>query len=155
VIADTSSSELKPHGLGRRPAHVTAERQEANGAHWLEASHDGWKKGFGAIHHRRLYLSETGEDIRGEDFIDAAQGQAFAIRFHLHPSVTANIQQDGEGVLLRLASGGWRLRAEGAVLSLEESVYLGGPEPRRSEQVVLTGHADGPQHVKWAITRLG
>jgi uncharacterized heparinase superfamily protein len=155
VIADTSSSELKPQGLGRRPAHVTAERQEANGAHWLEASHDGWKKGFGAIHHRRLYLSETGEDIRGEDFIDAAQGQAFAIRFHLHPSVTANIQQDGEAVLLRLASGGWRLRAEGAALSLEESIYLGGPEPRRAEQVVLTGRADGPQHVKWAITRMG
>jgi len=155
VIADTSSSELKPSGLGRRPAHVTAERQEANGAHWLEASHDGWKKGFGAIHHRRLYLSETGEDIRGEDFIEATQGQGFAIRFHLHPSVTASVQQDGEGVLLRLASGGWRLRAEGAALSLEESIYLAGPEPRRAEQVVLTGRADGPQHVKWAITRVG
>jgi uncharacterized heparinase superfamily protein len=155
VIADTSSSELKPQGLGRRPGHVTAERQEANGAHWLEASHDGWKKGFGAIHHRRLYVSETGEDIRGEDVVEAARGQAFAIRFHVHPSVTASMQQGGEGVLLRLASGGWRLRAEGAALSLEESIYLAGPEPRRAEQVVLTGRADGPQHVKWAITRVG
>jgi uncharacterized heparinase superfamily protein len=155
VIADTSSSELKPQGLGRRPSHVAAKREEANGAHWLDASHDGWKRGFGAIHHRLLYLSETGEDIGGEDFIVAAQGQAFAIRFHLHPSVTASMQQGGEGVLLRLASGGWRLRAEGAALSLEESVYLGGPEPRRSEQVVLTGRADGPQHVKWGISRVG
>jgi uncharacterized heparinase superfamily protein len=155
TIADTSSAELRPAGLGRRPAHVAAERHEANGAHWLEASHDGWKKGFGAIHRRSLYLAESGEDIRGEDLIEAAQGQAFAIRFHLHPLVTASMQQDGEAVLLRVASGGWRLRAEGAALSLEESIYLGGPEPRRSEQVVLTGRADGPQHVKWAITRLG
>jgi uncharacterized heparinase superfamily protein len=155
IIADTSSSELKPAGLGRRPAHVTAERQEANGAHWLEASHDGWKKGFGAIHRRRLYMAESGEDIRGEDMVEAAQGQPYAIRFHLHPTVTANVQQDGEGVLLRIPSAGWRLRAEGALLSLEESIYLGGPEPRRTEQVVLTGKADGAQHVKWAITKVG
>jgi uncharacterized heparinase superfamily protein len=155
VIADTSSSELKPIGLGRRPEEVTVERNEANGAHWLEASHDGWKKPFGAIHRRRLYLAESGGDIRGEDVIEAAVPQPFTIRFHLHPAVIAGMVQDGEGALLRLPSGGWRLRAEGAKMTLEESIYLGGPEPRRSEQVVLTGLADGPQHVKWAITKVG
>jgi uncharacterized heparinase superfamily protein len=154
VIADTSSSELKSGGLGRRP-EVSVERQEANGAHWLEASHDGWKKPFGAIHRRRLYLAESGEDIRGEDVIEAVMPQPYVIRFHLHPAVIASLQQDGEAVLLRLPSGGWRLRAEGAKVSLEESVYLGGAETRRSEQVVLTGPQDGPQHVKWAITKVG
>jgi uncharacterized heparinase superfamily protein len=157
VIADTSSSELRQDGLGRRPEHVTAERQEANGAHWLEASHDGYLKPFGAIHRRRLYLAESGEDIRGEDAVEANTGQPFAVRFHLHPAVSANLQQDGEGVLLRLPAngGGWRLRAEGAKLTLEESIFLGGPEPRRTEQVVLTGFPDGPQQVKWAITKVG
>jgi uncharacterized heparinase superfamily protein len=157
VIADTSSSELKPVGLGRRPEKVVAQRQEANGAHWLEASHDGWKKPFGAIHRRRLYLSESGEDIRGEDAVEAPTGQPYTVRFHLHPTVNASLQQDGEGVLLRLPAtgGGWRLRAEGAKITLEESVYLGGPEPRRTEQVVLSGFADGAQQVKWAITKVG
>jgi uncharacterized heparinase superfamily protein len=155
VIADTSSSELKPVGLGRRPVHVSAERQEANGAHWLEASHDGWDKPFGAIHRRRIYLAETGEDIRGEDVIEAATGQPYTVRFHLHPSVIASVQQDGEAVLLRLPSGGWRLHAKGARMTLEESAYLGGPAPRRCEQVVLTGFADGAQHAKWAITKVG
>ncbi len=156
VIADISSSELKPHGLGRRPDVVDLQRQEANGAHWLEASHDGWKKPFGAIHRRRLYMAESGEDIRGEDAVEAAQPQPFSVRFHLHPNVNASLQQDGEAVLLRLpTAGGWRLRADGARITLEESVYLGGPEPRRTEQVVLTGHPDGPQHVKWAITKVG
>jgi uncharacterized heparinase superfamily protein len=156
VIADVSSSELKPYGLGRRPEIVEVQRQEANGAHWLEASHDGWKKPFGAIHRRRLYMAESGEDVRGEDAVEAAQPQPFTVRFHLHPNVNASLQQDGEAVLLRLPQGGgWRLRADGARISLEESVYLGGPEPRRSEQVVLTGHVDGPQHVKWAITKVG
>jgi uncharacterized heparinase superfamily protein len=156
VIADVSSSELKPDGLGRRPVEVEAQRQEANGAHWLEASHDGWKKLFGAVHRRRLYLAESGDDIRGEDVVEAPTPQPFTLRFHLHPDVNASLQQDGSAVLLRLRSGGgWRLRADGARMSLEESVYLGSFEPRRAEQVVLTGYADGPQQVKWAISRVG
>ena len=156
TIGDTNSSELKPNGIGRQPEKVEAQRQEANGAHWLEASHDGYKKPFGAIHRRRLYLAESGEDIRGEDAIEAATPQPYSLRFHLHPSVTASLQQDGEAVLLRLPSGvGWRLRAEGAQVTLEESVYLGGPEPKRAEQIVLTGYPDGPQQVKWAISKVG
>jgi uncharacterized heparinase superfamily protein len=155
VIADVSSSEIRPHGLGRRPVHVSALRQELAGAYWLEASHDGWGKVFGAVHHRRLYLAESGEDVRGEEFIEAAQPQPFVIRFHLHPAVTASLQQDNGAVLLRLPSGqGWRLRADGAALRVEESVYFGGLEARRAEQVVLAGHQDGPQQVKWALTRV-
>ena len=154
VIADTSSSELKPVGMGRRPSKVMVERQEANGAHWLEMSHDGWIKPFGAIHRRRLYMAESGEDIRGEDMVEAASTQPFAVRFHLHPGVIASLQQDGEAVLLRLPSGGWRLRADGALISLEESIYFAGSEPRRAEQVVLTAPQDGPQSVKWALTKV-
>ncbi|MDE2199580.1 MAG: heparinase II/III family protein [Rhodospirillales bacterium] len=156
VVADTNSSELRPGGLGRRPEQVEVQRQEANGAHWLDASHDGYRRPFGAIHRRRLYMAESGEDIRGEDSVEAATPQPYAVRFHLHPEVDASLQQDGEAVLLRLpAGGGWRLRADGARIGLEESIYLGGSEPRRSEQVVLTGYQDGPQHVKWAITKVG
>ncbi len=156
VIADTSSSELKAEGLGRRPEKVEVQRQEANGAHWLEASHDGYVKPYGAVHRRRLYMSESGEDIRGEDSVEAESPQPYTVRFHLHPTVDASLQQDGETALLRLPSGqGWRLRAEGARMTLEESVYLGGPEPRKTDQIVLTGYEDGAQHVKWAITKVG
>jgi uncharacterized heparinase superfamily protein len=157
VIADVNSSELREGGLGRRPEQVSVQRHEASGAHWLDASHDGWKKPFGAIHRRRLYLGESGEDIRGEDSIEAPTPQPFSIRFHLHPDVDASLQQDGSGVLLRTPSGtGWVLRAEGARLALEESIYAGAAEPRRSEQVVLSGTPeDGPCLVKWAISKLG
>ncbi|WP_048859526.1 heparinase II/III family protein, partial [Acidisphaera rubrifaciens] len=156
TIADVNSSELRPGGLGRRPETVEVQRQEANGAHWLEVSHDGWRKPFGAIHRRRLYMAESGEDIRGEDAVEAASPQPFMLRFHLHPSVSASLQQDQEAVLLRLPGGsGWRLRADNVRVMLEESVYFGGPEPRRTEQVVLAGHPDGPQQIKWAITKVG
>ena len=108
------------------------------------------------MHRRRLYLAESGEDIRGEDVVEAPDPQPYVLRFHLHPGVSASLQQDGETVLLRLpGGGGWRLRAEGARMTLEESVYLGSAAPRRSEQVVLTSRADGPQQVKWAISKVG
>jgi uncharacterized heparinase superfamily protein len=156
VIADVNSSELRADGLGRRPEAVDAQGQEANGAQWLEASHDGWFKPFGAIHRRSLYVAENGDDVRGEDAVEAPTAQPYTLRFHLHPGVSASLQQDQEAVLLRLPSGsGWRFRADGARLSLEESVYLGSLQPRRTEQIVLTGYADSPQRVKWAITRVG
>jgi uncharacterized heparinase superfamily protein len=157
IIADTSSSEVRPDGLGpRRPEKVEVQRQEASGAHWLEASHDGWLKTVGALHRRRLYVAESGEDLRGEDAVEAATPQPFAIRFHLHPTVQASLQPDGEAILLRLPGGvGWRFRAEGAKLALEESVYMGGSEPRKTEQIVLVCDEAGPQQVKWAITKVG
>ncbi|WP_439578911.1 heparinase II/III family protein [Elioraea sp.] len=157
VVADVNSAELKEPGLGRRPEQVELQRHEANGAHWLDASHDGWRKPFNAIHRRRLYLGDTGEDVRGEDSVEAPHPQPFAIRFHLHPSVSASLQQDGAGVLLRTpSSGGWALRADGARLALEESVYAGTDERRRTQQVVLSGGpADAVSVVKWAITRMG
>lgn len=157
VIADTSSSEVKPEGFGpRRPEKVEAQRQEANGAHWLEASHDGWLKSAGALHRRRLYMAESGEDIRGEDAVEAETPQRFAIRFHLHPSVQASVQGEGESVLLRLPSGqSWRFRAEGAVMALEESIYMGGTEPKRTDQIVLIGDESSEQQVKWALSKIG
>ncbi len=155
VIADVNSSELKPEGLGRRATTVEVQRQEAAGAHWLDVSHDGWKRSFNAVHRRRLYMAESGEDIRGEDLVESSESQPFTLRFHLHPDVQASVQQDGGTVLLRLKSGSfWRLRADGARLNLEETIYLGGPEPRRAEQIVLTGYADGPQQVKWALSKV-
>ncbi|GGC60698.1 heparinase [Siccirubricoccus deserti] len=158
VLADTNSSELKEDGLGRRPERVEADRHEANGAQWLEASHDGWRKPFGAIHRRRLYLAETGDDLRGEDMLEVAEGQAtlpgFVLRFHLHPAVVASLQQDDSAVLLRLPSGqGWRLRAKGARVTLEDSVYI-GTEPRKTSQIVLQAEPR-EDTIQWAISRVG
>ncbi len=156
VIADTNSSELKPRGLGRRPEVVDVQRQEANGAHRLEATHDGYRRANGAVHRRCIYMAESGEDVRGEDAVEAPEPLPYVVRFHLHPLVAPTLQPDGETVVLRLASGAtWRFRAVGAAVSLEESVYLGAPQPRGSQQIVLTGSQDGPRLVKWAINKFG
>ena len=155
-VADTSSSEVRPDGVGRRPAKVSRTRQSNGGAHWLEASHDGWKANFGAIHHRRLYLAETGDDLRGEDAIECDTDRAYAIRFHLHPMVEPTLEADAQSVLLRLASGAlWRLRADGAPLAVEDSVYAGSGTRRATRQVVLTASSVAVGQVRWAVTRVG
>lgn len=152
TLADTNSSELREEGLGRRPEAVEAERQEANGAQWLDASHDGYRRGHGAIHRRRLYLSDSGDDLRGEDAVEGENLPAYAVRFHLHPGVVASLQEEENAVLLRLPSGAsWRLRASRARVAVEESVFMAG-EPRRTSQIVLSAEAGTPS-VQWALSR--
>ena len=154
TLADTNSSELTEDGLGRRPEHVEAERHEASGAQWLEATHDGWKHGFNALHRRRLYLAESGDDLRGEDLVEAETPPAFTVRFHLHHAVDATLHSDGGSVLLRLPSGSaWRLRARGGQVSVEDSVQLFG-EPRQTRQVVVAAES-GAGSIQWAIGRVG
>lgn len=158
VVANTPSSDIDDAGrLSAGPRTVTCKRTEEDGKQWITASHDGYRARFGLIHERQIFLDADGDDLRGEDRLTGQAGQAFAIRFHLHPLVQASLTQDGSAALLRLPSGvGWRLRAEGAVLSLADSVYLGTGTMRKTLQVVLEGHV-GSQgaSVRWAIRREG
>ncbi|WP_428395274.1 heparinase II/III family protein [Lichenicoccus sp.] len=165
TIADRSSSEFNESGgIARRPGHVEIEHKQSGGAHWLDLSHDGYKPMLGAMQRRRLYLAENGEDIRGEDFVEAPAPLAFVLRFHLHPDVAAKHDPEPGSVLLTLASGGiWRMRIEGGAVSIDESVYLGAGAPRVSRQIAVTvtppqatsepDAAGEPQIVRWAISR--
>jgi uncharacterized heparinase superfamily protein len=162
VLGDTNSSELLAEaGLGRRAQVTRIRREETEGNTWLEIVHDGYRREFGMIHRRRLYLAADGTDLRGEDRLDpyrrSARAAPFAVRFHLHPEVTASLAQGGNAALLRLPKGGgWRLHAGGARLDLEQSIYLGrGGEIRRSQQVVLSGLCEAQgMKVKWALRRI-
>lgn len=157
VLDEVNSAEVgRDGGLRRRPERVTCKRDEQDGDHWLEMSHDGYRRRFGQVHRRRLYLSANGEDLRGEDRLEGNGGQAFAVHFHLHPAVKASLTQGHKAALLSLPKGGgWRFRAEGATLALEESVYLGrAGERRRNLQLVLRGPVTpGETRIKWSLRR--
>ncbi len=170
AIEDTNSSELgADSGSERRVSRVHVERQENDGEIWLSASHNGYAKQFGLIHNRRLYMSASGDELRGEDSLTGVENdgrggvpgnpenRAFAIRFHLHPSVSSSLVQDGAAVLLRLPGGsGWRLRVGGAKIDMAESIYFGSSGAKRTQQLVLSGRTDGSgATVKWALRREG
>ena len=155
VVADTNSVEISEDGtLGRSPPSIARERAEHEGQQWISATHEGYRERFGLTYARQLFLAADGEDLRGEEKLTGRPGAAFAVRFHLHPSVQASLAQDG-AALFRLPSGTcWRLRAAGAEMSLGESVYLGSGKARKTQQVVLSGTvgAEGAA-VRWALRR--
>ena len=160
VVADVNSAEVTPGGgLGRRPMHVDASRDETDGNIWVTASHDGYRDRFGLTHRRRLYLSAAGDNLRGEDTLVSTEGAAaheFAVRFHLHPDVKASMLQNGAAVLLQTPSGrGWRFQNSGGTPRLDESIYAAHDGIRRSQQIVIDAATQrGGSVVKWAFQRV-
>jgi uncharacterized heparinase superfamily protein len=111
------------------------------------------------VHHRTVFLSARGNDLRGEDTLQAREDRStaevsFAIRFHLHPTVNATLSQDGASVMLKTEHAGWRFLASGAKIGLEESIRLWGSDgPRKSVQIVLRADAGAAARVVWAFKR--
>ena len=123
-------------------APVTAELVNAEAGMLLDASHDA----YGLRVRRRLFLSADGNDLRGEDAFlpqeaGATPGAPYAVRFHLHPAVSANLSRDGRSVLLVLPNRtAWSFSAKEGAVSLEESLFMAGEAgPRPTRQLVLRG----------------
>jgi uncharacterized heparinase superfamily protein len=136
-------------------------RQERDGGILLRLSHNGYVDRFGVLHHRSLRLSADGRRLDGEDIFTGPTGEAlmlrrgdaFAVRFHLHPNLKANRRSDGHGVMLVLPNREvWTFDAYEERVELEESVYLAGPDgPRRAVQIVIHGHAREVSRVHWTF----
>jgi uncharacterized heparinase superfamily protein len=164
MIDDHNAVEITGDGqVGGRPITVDVDRQREDGASLVEAKHDGYQSRFGLLHSRRLYLSPSGDDLRGEDKLiytgdPGALPKVATLRFHLHPRVRASVVQRGASALLRPPSGGvWRMRTDSG-LDINESVYFGSDERQRCEQVVITAPLDqvreaGEITVRWALRR--
>ncbi len=158
-----NACEIKASGhFARRVQNPTALREDLKNAALLDVSHDGYEALNGFTHKRRLYLSEQGHDLRGEDVlsaqVDPVQPVDVAVRFHLHPKVMVSLIRDGEEALLRLPGGvGWRFHHSSGHLALEDSVYMGqGVHARKTKQLVIYGQAHEKQaQIKWALQREG
>lgn len=148
ILADTNSTSLQPDGsLGRGVEDVAVDRLEDNDSSRLEASHDGYVKGFGMIHKRALVLGNDGKEVRGVDQLvpkgrKKIRGAApYAVRFHLAPGVEATLTADGMGALIRSKGAPpWNFRCRGGELSSEESLWIDGRgQARRTIQLAVTG----------------
>lgn len=176
-IEGASSSRLGSVGeaMGHR-AQVTASRltQGTEGTD-LYLAHDGWVRSHGLTASRSLTLSHDGRRLSGVDALTAMTAEArrrfedamtqtamaggrFAIRFHLHPDVDAEVDMGGTAVSMALRSGEiWVFRFSGpAELALEPSAYLekGRLKPRPCLQIVLHAEARGFEtRVGWTLAK--
>jgi uncharacterized heparinase superfamily protein len=145
------------------PRQVAVTREDRPDGIGLRARHDGYALRYGVVHERTLRLAADGMRLHGEELFLAADGPAqaqahgardmFAVRFHLHPSVTATRLGDGRGIRLMAPNNEvWTFRAAEHQVVLEDSVYLAGPEgPRRTAQIVIRGRASSKSRVLWSL----
>lgn len=163
ILDDTNSTAIHPDGtLGKGVTDVAVERSEDNDCSRLEASHDGYVKGFGLVHQRRLSLGNDGKEVRGEDRLiprgrkRIKESAPFAIRFHLAPGVEATVTADGMGAILRSAGAPpWNFRCRGAMLQVEESLFIDGrAQPQPTLQLVVVGEISGVGgEIAWQFRR--
>jgi len=117
-------------------------------------------------------MAPDGTDLRGEDTLSLVKGgrkalararakrkspdgPAFAVRFHLHPSVT--VEAEDKGAVLTLADGArWRMLASGGALAVEDSIYLpDAAPPKATKQIVIHATvAEDEGQVRWALKRV-
>jgi uncharacterized heparinase superfamily protein len=163
------------------PAQVTVERRsDPDGSTLLVGQHDGYA-GLGYRHERRLRLSADGLHLSGADRLlgtgteNRAAPPDALLRFHLHPTVAAEMAEDGNSVLLQAGrdedASLWRFSIRpdmqgktgsemvtGRVLALEDSMFFADADGRRpTRQIVVTlglSPAGEPAPLSWRFDRL-
>ncbi len=177
IFEDSSSAEFaagvdgKPSVIGSPlvgPANAQASLSDQGDNLRIKGSHDGYLSRYGVSHSRQLLIAPTGKLISSEDKLTSPKGLsspegliagAYAIRFHLHPSVTAQLAPNGGGVNLLLKNGeAWRISSNAPETAIEDSFFLADARgPQRSSQVVLSGAMGEAYEVRivWNIEKVG
>lgn len=163
AIDDTNSTAILADGaLGKGVEEVPVSRSEDNDSTRIEASHDGYVKGFGLSHSRTLILGNDGKELRGLDKLvpkgrrRIKEAAPYAIRFHLAPGVEPTVTADGLGAILRSPGAPpWNFRCRGAMLTTEESLHVDGAgEIRPTTQLVVVGEISGiGGEIAWQLRR--
>jgi uncharacterized heparinase superfamily protein len=148
TLADTNSTNILDDGsLGKGVTDVVIDRSEDNDSSRVQASHDGYVRGFGLVHQRNIVLGNDGKELRGNDQLlprgrkKIRESAPFALRFHLAPGIEATATADGMGAILRPPGAPpWNFRCRGAMLSIEESLHVSGAgEVRPTLQLAVVG----------------
>lgn len=158
------------------PVTVDVQEAQMKTADGIVLSHDGWRRTHGLVHLRSLTLDRDGSLLRGEDGLAAMtegdrdtldtllerlpgdRGLRYAVRFHLHPDVKAEIDLGGTAVSIQVdPTETWVFRPLGeAQITLQPSVYLdaGRLRPRATKQIVLSGRLTGyGSAISWSLAK--
>ena len=172
ALKDTSScqfltrswlGDLLGTAITSGPTRVDVDRRAEGDGTVITARHNGYAHRYGIVHERRLNLSNVGDRLEGIDSFLTRSGKpvgksgkdAFAIRFHLHPSVRARESEDGRKILMELPGGErWEFEAGSLQVELEESIlFTEARGSRGTDQIVIHGLVQHAQNVTWKIQR--
>ena len=130
--------------MAGRIAEVTdVEAGPAEGGMLVVGTHNGYRTSHGILHHRQIYLTSNGHNLRGADRLeytgDPGEIPSFAeLRFHLHPRVSAALINDNR-ILLKIhgQKAGWIFKSAGGTPQLETSLYFDNGRRTSCQQIVL------------------
>jgi len=168
TVADHSSARFSQPGLVERflgapliagPTRVPTTREDSDAGQRFTAAHDGYRQRYGLVHERSLFLSRDGTVIEGTDRLFAAgprngkppAAMPAAIRFHLHPAVSA--ERTADGVILSVRKEVWQFHADAAV-ELEDSIFFADNSgARRTLQIVVGFDPRQRSEVSWRFDK--
>lgn len=175
VLSDALSATLEEPRRGKASARLVGptlddvRRSSDENGITVQGRHDGYRAQFGLFHRRYIFVDHEGANLRGIDELvrptrqkgpTLKQGVPYVCRFHLHPDVRAHMIEHQMVLLETRAGQRWRLRTDAPAIAIDASTYWGGPVPRDSLQIVLSGAADPmghglapPNRIRWALAR--
>ena len=149
---------------GRMAEIKDVEAGPAQGGMLAIGTHNGYQKSHGILHHRQIYLTSTGQNLRGADTLeytgDPGEIPTVAeIRFHLHPKVSAALLNDNR-ILLKIQGqkAGWIFKSSSPSAQLEPSLYFDNGRRTSCQQIVLRTplsqiRSVGTIETKWAFIK--
>ncbi len=162
------------------PVHLTYGRQIIEDGDMLIARHDGYLTNFGLVYQRSFWLDKTGLRLEGQDMLQASQSEdghssktkttnthqfqkkiiptnlPFALRFHLHPLVRAELNDDKTEVKLEMQNKEtWKFTASGQPVEIENSIYFATAQgQQKTSQIVILGRASISTKIDWVLERI-
>ena len=175
VLDDALSAHLDEPRRGKGPARMVGpelddvRRSTDESGTTVQGRHDGYRAQFGLLHRRYVFVDAAGVNLRGIDELIRPmrhKGQTpknfvpFVARFHLHPAVRVRLIEAKTAMLETPGGQRWRFRTDAPAVSIEPSIYWGGPAPLETHQIVLAGEADPhghglapPNRIRWALAK--
>lgn len=128
----------------------------------FSAMHDGYVGRLKLLHRRKIRLLSSGHELQGRDEIlkpdetaPAADNQTSAVaRFHIHPTIS--VSMDDDGVVHLTAGDGetWAFVARDLTPKIEEDVYFADlAGARTSKQITLEFDVGTQSQVDWKLIR--
>ena len=125
----------------------------------FEASHNGYIKKFGILHHRKVEFFHEISKLSGLDKIEKKEDfkkYNFEIRFHLDPEAKVMKTQDGNSIYIGLKNEGWKFTSLNNKISYETGLYFGNKNNFvENQNILITGKtSDKEVLIHWEFEKI-